>query len=149
MKQGRCVNLAAFESALSFRPRTLPGKQLYPFSSGMATLEQTRPVSIRAAFSKPSVPALYKISPLGVKPRHLQLPSGCLRVRQAVSTSPRPFSEAEDDNRRDLDPGSRTPPSSSSSSSELEVSVEVGAGGSRYACTCPEDRPTARIGRDG
>ena len=81
----------------------LLGELLYPLSMGMVTLEQTRPVSVRAAFSKPSVPALCSISPSGLNLRHLQLPSGCLRVRQAVSASPRPFSEAADDNRRDLD----------------------------------------------
>jgi len=116
---------------------------------GIATFEQTFPLSAFAALSKLSVPALYRTSPSLLNPRHLQLPSGCLRVRQAVSISPRPFSEAADDSRRALHPGSRTPPSWSFSSSESEVSTEVGAGGRRYCCTCPEDRPTARMGKFG
>ena len=140
--------MSGLRLALERPPLRGLAKCSYPLSSGMATFEQTRPVSVRAAFSKPSVPALYNISPPGLKPRHLQLPSGCLRVRQAVSTSPRPFSQAAEDNRRDFDLESCTPPSSSSSSSS-EVSLDVGAGGSRYACTCPEDRPTARTGSIG
>jgi hypothetical protein len=83
----------------------------YPLSLGIATFEQTFPFSAFAALSKLSVPALYMTSPSVLNPRHLQLPSGCLRVRQAVSISPRPFSEAADDSRRGLDPGSCTPPS--------------------------------------
>ena len=29
------------------------------------------------------------------------------------------------------------------------MSIDVGAGGRRYCCTCPEDRPTARMGKFG
>jgi hypothetical protein len=99
------------QSALPFPIAHRSRKRAYPLSLGIATFEQTFPLSAFAALSKLSVPALYRTSPSLLNPRHLQLPSGCLRVRQAVSISPRPFSEAANDSRRALDPGSRTPPS--------------------------------------
>ena len=59
------------------------------FFKGTATFAPTRPVSVLATLTMPSVPAEKICAPSTLKARARQLPL-CRRVRQAVSTVPYP-----------------------------------------------------------
>lgn len=114
--------------------------QTYPSAPGIAILSVTTPVSTFAALTSPSVPALYRRSPLQLNATHLQLPL-CLLVLHAVSISPSPLSDAN------IEIPSLSSSSSSSEGEDLEV-FEAAAG-SLYVWTWPADKPTDRIGAVG
>ena len=109
-----------------------------PFSPDKAILALTTPVSVTAAFTRPSLPALKRVSPLGLKARARVLPLWRWVCHNGVIV---------------LVPGGEPLVVSLVVGARLWVGFLVGEGedegGRRCVCTWPEERPRARRGAVG
>lgn len=121
MDNSRCVDASTFLATHAHRHNGHIYIHAYPFSSGIAILFSTTPVSALATLTRPSVPAEKSDSPSTPNPRQRQLPLW-RRVLHTVSMWPVPLRAADSDAVSD---------------------------GRRKVCTWPVARPTATIGSLG